>query len=152
MDTNLILIGVVILVLLAAAVWLQMRRRWNRKRWRGDRARVRPHGRRIQPAESRSRTQGSPAPRGTTPHAPLAPAEAGRFAEQWRVLQGRFVGNLKEVLADADLLVRELMQSAATRWAISIAVQRTFRDHPAVVDHYAAHDIAAQPYGDVDTA
>ena len=41
---------------------------------------------------------------------PLAPAEARRFSESWRVLQGRFVDNPKDVLVDADLLVRELMQ------------------------------------------
>ena len=85
---------------------------------------------------------------------PLAPAEARRFSESWRVLQGRFVDNPKEVLADADLLVRELMQKRGypmgdfDRRAADISV-----DHPAVVEHYrAAHDIALRNrHGDVDT-
>jgi hypothetical protein len=41
---------------------------------------------------------------------PLAPAEAERFSQDWKTLQGRFVDNPKGVLVEADLLVRELME------------------------------------------
>ena len=155
MDTNLILIGVVILLLLAAAVWLQMRKKESQtleKRFgpEYDRAVEELGSRPKAEAELKARQK-----RVEQLHiAPLAPAEARRFSESWRVLQGRFVDNPKEVLVDADLLVRELMQKRGypmgdfDRRAADISV-----DHPAVVDHYrAAHDIALRDrHGDVDT-
>ncbi len=39
----------------------------------------------------------------------LSQADAALFAEQWRVLQSRFVDNPKGVVAEADRLVREVM-------------------------------------------
>ena len=155
MDTNLILIGVVILVLLAAAIWLQMRKKESQtleKRFgpEYDRAVEELGSRPKAEAELKARQK-----RVEQLHiAPLAPAEARRFSESWRVLQGRFVDNPKEVLVDADLLVRELMQKRGypmgdfDRRAADISV-----DHPAVVEHYrAAHDIALRDrHGDVDT-
>jgi hypothetical protein len=68
---------------------------------------------------------------------PLAPADAARFSQEWKTLQGRFVDNPKGVLVEADLLVRELMQKRGYPMgdfdsrAADISV-----DHPAVVDHY----------------
>ena len=157
MDTNLILIGVgvVILLLLAAAIWLQMRKKESQtleKRFgpEYDRAVEELGSRPKAEAELKARQK-----RVEQLHiAPLAPAEARRFSESWRVLQGRFVDNPRDVLADADLLVRELMQKRGypmgdfDRRAADISV-----DHPAVVDHYrAAHDIAVRDrHGDVDT-
>ena len=85
---------------------------------------------------------------------PLAPAEARRFSESWRVLQGRFVDNPKEVLVDADLLVRELMQKRGYPMAdFDLRAADISVDHPQVVEHYrAAHDIALRDrHGDVDT-
>jgi hypothetical protein len=154
MDTNLILIGVVILLLLAVAVWLQMRKKESqtledRFGPEYDHA-VEALGRTKAEAELKARQK-----RVEQLHiVPLAPAEARRFSESWRVLQGRFVDNPKDVLADADLLVRELMQKRGYPMgdfdsrAADISV-----DHPGVVDHYrAAHDIALRNrHGDVDT-
>ena len=85
---------------------------------------------------------------------PLTPAEAERFTREWRVIQGRFVDNPKGVLADADRLVRELMQKRGypmgdfERRAADISV-----DHPNVVDHYrAAQAITTlERAGDADT-
>jgi len=85
---------------------------------------------------------------------PLTPAEAERFSREWRAIQGRFVDNPKGVLADADGLVRELMQKRGypmgdfERRAADISV-----DHPDVVDHYrAAQAIATlERAGDADT-
>ena len=85
---------------------------------------------------------------------PLAPEEAARFADQWRLLQARFVDQPRGVLMDADLLVTELMRQRGypmgdfdTR-AADISV-----DHPAVVHHYrAAREIALRDgRGEADT-
>src|ERR1035437_4206546 len=77
---------------------------------------------------------------------PLAPSEAAKFSQDWKVLQGRFVDNPKGVVVQADQLVRELMLKRGypmgdfERRAADISV-----DHPAVVDNYrAAQAIAAR--------
>ena len=74
----------------------------------------------------------------------LAPSDAARFAQEWKLLQAHFVDNPSGTLADADRLVRELMLQRGypmadfERRAADISV-----DHPAVVENYrAAHDIA----------
>lgn len=75
---------------------------------------------------------------------PLPPAEAARFGQAWRALQGRFIDNPKGVLAEADQLVRELMHKRGypmgdfDRRAADISV-----DHPAVVEHYRAAQATA---------
>lgn len=85
---------------------------------------------------------------------PLTPSEAERFTREWLAIQGRFVDNPKGVLADADRLVRELMQKRGYPMgdfesrAADISV-----DHPNVVEHYrAAHAITTlERAGDADT-
>jgi len=85
---------------------------------------------------------------------PLAPSDAAKFSEAWNVLQGRFVDNPKGVVAQADLLVRELMVKRGypvaefERRAADISV-----DHPAVVDHYRAAQAIAKrdEHGEADT-
>jgi hypothetical protein len=85
---------------------------------------------------------------------PLAPSDAARFGEAWKVLQGRFVDNPKDVFVHADQLVRELMAKRGypvgdfERRAADISV-----DHPGVVDHYrAAQAIAVRnERGEADT-
>jgi len=74
----------------------------------------------------------------------LAPTDAARYAQEWKLLQGRFVDDPRRTLAEADRLVRELMLQRGypmadfERRAADISV-----DHPNVVEHYrAAHDIA----------
>jgi hypothetical protein len=68
---------------------------------------------------------------------PLAPSEAARFTEAWRVLQSRFVDNPKGVVVQAEQLVRELMEKRGypmgdfERRAGDISV-----DHPDVVANY----------------
>ena len=86
--------------------------------------------------------------------APLAPADATRFSEAWKALQGRFVDNPKGVVVQADQLVRELMLKRGypmgdfERRAADISV-----DHPTVVEHYrAAQAIAVRDQrGEADT-
>jgi hypothetical protein len=77
---------------------------------------------------------------------PLPPQEAQWFQQQWRALQARFVDSPQGVLADADDLVRRLMDRRGyptgdfERRAADISV-----NHPGVVEHYrAAHAIAEQ--------
>ena len=85
---------------------------------------------------------------------PLAPADAARFSEAWKALQGRFVDNPKGVVAQADQLVRELMLKRGypmgdfERRTADISV-----DHPDVVEHYrAAQAIAVRDErGEADT-
>ena len=74
----------------------------------------------------------------------LAPPDAARYAQEWKLLQGRFVDDPRRTLAEADRLVRELMLQRGypmadfERRAADISV-----DHPNVVENYrAAHDIA----------
>ena len=155
MDTNLILIGVVVLALLVVAGWLIVRKKETQtleKRFgpEYDRAVDELGSRAKAEAELKARQK-----RVEQLHImPLAPADASRFSEAWRALQGRFVDNPKGVLAEADQLVRDLMQKRGypmgdfERRAADISV-----DHPAVVDHYrAAHEIALRDRnGEVDT-
>jgi hypothetical protein len=85
---------------------------------------------------------------------PLPPAEAARFDQAWKALQGRFVDNPQGVLAEADQLVRELMlkrgypMSDFEGRAADISV-----DHPAVVSHYRAAQaiVLREQRGDADT-
>ena len=85
---------------------------------------------------------------------PLVPADAARFTQAWKALQGRFIDNPKEVVAEADHLVRELMTKRGylmgdfERRASDISV-----DHPGVVATYrAAQVIAARgARGEADT-
>jgi hypothetical protein len=70
---------------------------------------------------------------------PLAPADAARYSQEWKTIQGRFVDNPKGVLMDADQLVREVMTKRGypmgnfDRRAADVSVH-----HPHVVEHYRA--------------
>jgi hypothetical protein len=75
---------------------------------------------------------------------PLPEAEAQGFRTQWQALQGRFVDNPRTAVAEADLLVRNVMLRRGYPMgdfesrAADISVH-----HPLVVEHYrAAHEIA----------
>ena len=69
----------------------------------------------------------------------LPPAEAARFAEEWKLLQARFVDNPTTVVVEAERLVRELMLKRGypmadfEHRAADISV-----NHPKVVDNYRA--------------
>ena len=85
---------------------------------------------------------------------PLTSADAARFSQAWNTLQSRFIDNPKGVVAQADQLVRELMEKRGypmgdfERRAADISV-----DHPAVVATYrVAQAIAASDArGEADT-
>jgi hypothetical protein len=85
---------------------------------------------------------------------PLTTADAARFSESWRALQGRFIDSPKGVVAEADLLVRELMLKRGYPMAdFEHRVADISVDHPGVVETYrAAQAIATRDLrGEADT-
>lgn len=77
---------------------------------------------------------------------PLAPADAGRHAQEWKTVQSHFVDNPRGALTEADALVRRVMTQRGypvgdfESRAADISV-----DHPRVVENYrTAHAIAAR--------
>lgn len=154
-QTVLVLGVVVILALVALAVYLYQRKRQSRlleERFGseyghvvselGDRAKAEAELKRRQ-----QRVEGLRI-------VPLAPGEAARFSKAWNSLQAEFVDNPQGAVAQADELVRELMLKRGypmgdfERRAADISV-----DHPAVVSNYrAAQDIRARNLrGEADT-
>jgi len=155
MDNTMVIAALVLLALLAVAAWLWNRQQRSRRleqrfgpeyehalHRHGDRAKaeaeLRERERRVEKLEI----------------VPLAPADAERFSQAWRALQGRFIDNPQGSLMEADRLVRELMLRRGypmgdfERRAADISVH-----HPAVVDHYrAAQAIAQRDHrGEADT-
>ena len=156
MDTRTLAIAaVVILAVLAIAFWL-----WNQKQQsRRLEQRFGPeYNRTVDELGSRSKAEAELRNRERRVErleiVPLAPADAERFSQEWKTLQGRFVDNPKGVLMEADQLVRELMLKRGypmadfDHRAADISVH-----HPAVVEHYrAAQEIALRDRrGEADT-
>lgn len=85
---------------------------------------------------------------------PLTPTDAARFSQAWNELQSRFIDNPKGVVAQADQLVRQLMEERGYPMgdfesrAADISV-----DHPGVVATYrVAQAIAiSDARGEADT-
>jgi hypothetical protein len=85
---------------------------------------------------------------------PLTAADAARFADAWRGLQGRFIDSPKGVVAEADILVTELMLKRGYPMAdFEHRVADISVDHPSVVATYrAAQAIATRDLrGEADT-
>lgn len=85
---------------------------------------------------------------------PLPPEQAARFADEWRMLQARFVDSPRGVLMDADRLVTELMRLRGYPMAdFDTRAADVSVHHPAVVHHYrTARDIALRDQrGEADT-
>jgi len=154
-QTSIILAGVIVLALIALAAWFFYRKKQSHKLQQ----RFGPeYGRTVDELGSREKAESELRARedrvGRLNIVPLAPPEAARFSQAWRVLQGRFVDNPKGAVVEADQLVRELMLKRGypmedfEHRAADISV-----DHPAVVDHYrAAQAIAARDKrGEADT-
>jgi len=154
-NQTMAVVAVVILALLAVGVWLYSRKRQS------DRLMQRfgpEYGRAVDEMGSRAKAESELRAREKRVEKfdliPLAPADAARFNQDWKALQGRFVDNPKGVLVEADQLVRELMGKRGYPMgdfesrAADISV-----DHPTVVDHYrAAQSIALRDQrGEADT-
>ena len=85
---------------------------------------------------------------------PLSASEAASFSDAWKALQGRFVDNPQGVLAEADRLVRDLMQRRGYPMAdFDHRAADLSVDHASVVGHYrAARAIAVRDErGEADT-
>lgn len=76
---------------------------------------------------------------------PLAPADRGRFVEEWRATQARFVDAPAAAITEADRLVSEVMQTRG--YPVGDFEQRVADisvDHPTVVSNYRAARTIAQ--------
>jgi hypothetical protein len=85
---------------------------------------------------------------------PITAADAARFSNTWSALQGRFVDNPKGVLAEADLLVRELMVKRGYPMGdFELRAADISVDHPGVVKNYRAAQVIAvrNERGEADT-
>ena len=155
MDTNL-LIAVAIIVLLAVigSVLLARRRRSDDLARRFgpeyDRTVDRMGSRSQAEADLRAREQRVR----KLEIVPLAADEAQRFRMEWQGVQARFVDDPRRAVAEADLLVRDVMQRRGYPMgdfesrAADLSV-----DHPVVIENYrAAHAIALRErQGEADT-
>ena len=139
-QTWIILAGVVVLALIAVTAWFF----YQKKQSHRLQQRFGPEYRRtVDELGSRTKAESELKAREKRVEGlnlvPLAPSEAARFSQAWKVLQGRFVDNPKGVVVQADQLVRELMLKRGYPMgdfecrAADISV-----DHPAVVDNYRA--------------
>lgn len=155
MDPNLLiaLVVVVLLLVIAAAVLTRRRRTEHLAHRFGP-----EYERTVERMGSRPKAEAELAAREKRVRkfdiVPLAPADAQRFRADWQALQARFVDSPRSAVAEADVLVRELMTRRGypmgdfESLAADISV-----DHPLVVDHYrAAHAIALRDHdGAADT-
>lgn len=144
-DATLIIVTVVIIAILIAAVW------WYSMRQRSEKLRER-----FGPEYERTVAE-----KGDTRKAedeltdrqkrvsqldirPLAADERGRFSDEWRAVQARFVDDPSSAVRDADALVGRVME--ARGYPVGDFEQRSADvsvDHPTVLEHYrAAHEIA----------
>lgn len=155
MDPDLLIVALVILALVAVALIFQQRqsRTHHLQRHFGP-----EYGRAVRALGSRSKAEAELLARRKRVQqfklVPLSPQDAQRFTQAWRALQARFVDSPRGVLAEADALVRELMDQRGypvgdfERRAADISVH-----HPRVVEHYrAAHELTERERsGEVDT-
>jgi hypothetical protein len=157
LTTNTIILSVVLISICVAAVaWIFMQRQ---RRSQGLRRRFGPeYGRTLKEMGGQTKAEAELKQRedrvARLNITPLVPADAARFTQAWNALQGRFIDNPKEVVAEADRLVKDLMMKRGypmgdfERRAADISVH-----HPGVVANYrAAQDIAARDArGEADT-
>jgi len=84
----------------------------------------------------------------------LSAPEAARFSQAWSELQARFIDNPKDVVLQADQLVRELMQKRGYPMAdFEHRSADISMDHPALVETYRAAQaiVARDERGTADT-
>ncbi|MBC5786163.1 hypothetical protein H8N03_24705 [Ramlibacter sp. USB13] len=155
MDMNL-LVALAILLMLAVIIGAVLARR---RRSTGLAQRFGPeYERTVQRAGSRSQAEAELHAREQRVRkleiVPLAAHEAQRFRMEWQGLQARFVDSPRMAVAEADLLVRDVMTRRGYPMgdfesrAADLSV-----DHPVVVENYrAAHEIALRERrGEADT-
>ena len=154
-QTSIVIGVVVVALLMALGAWLFYRKQQSQrleKRFGPE------YGRAVDTLGSRAKAESELKTRQQRVEhltiVPLQPADAARFSQSWKLLQGGFVDNPKGVVMQADLLVRELLLKRGypvgdfERRAADISV-----DHPGVVSNYrAAQTIAARDHrGEANT-
>lgn len=146
-DTAIIIIIVLIVLLIIAAIIIGMRRR-NTSRLKSRFGSE--YDRTLEAAGGRGKAETDLLEREkrvkTFDLTPLTPEARREFAERWRVIQGRFVDNPGQAVAEADALTLDVM--TARGYPMSEFDQRADDisvDHPGVVQNYrAARGIAVR--------
>jgi hypothetical protein len=145
MDTNTMIVIGIIVVLLVIGIALLARR--SRSRHLADRFGP-EYDRAVERTGSRGKAEADLAEREKRVRkleiVPLSAAEAQRYRLDWQALQARFVDNPRTAVAEADLLVRDvMMRRGYPMTEFDSMADLISVDHPHVVEHYrAAHDIA----------
>ena len=147
LDPKLIVLAAVVIVLIAVAAWLYVRKR--RSTTADLRQKFGPeYERAVQTHGSERKAEAKLADREKRVEKlkirDLDPTEHERFSKQWQAVQSRFVDSPKGAVAEADDLVSLVMK--ARGYPVSDFDQRAADisvDHPRVVDNYrSAHEIA----------
>lgn len=155
MDTNLlVLLAVVLLLAVIAGVLLARRRRSAQlERQFGP-----EYARTVERTGSRSQAEADLLAREHRMRkleiVPLPAHEAQRLRTEWQAVQARFVDNPRTAVAEADLLVRDVMvRKGYPMGDFESRAADLSVDHPVVVEHYrAAHAIALRERsGEADT-
>lgn len=146
LPTNALILAIVLIILVAGAIaWLVMQRQKsaNLKRRFGseyDRA-IKEYGSRTKAEAELSKREQRVA---GLKIIPVTATEAARFSNAWSSLQGRFVDDPKGVVAEADLLVRELMLKRGYPMGdFELRAADISVDHPGVVKNYRAAQLIA---------
>jgi hypothetical protein len=150
-----VLAGIALLLLFAVGAWVSFKKKQSQRLQQ----RFGPeYGRTVNDLRSRTKAESELKVREKRVERlniiALTPSEAATFRQSWEVLQGHFVDDPKDAVAEAEQLVCQLMLTRGypmgdfDRRAADISV-----DHPAVVDNYrAAQAIALRDVrGEADT-
>ena len=147
LDTKLIVLAAVVILLIAALIWMSVRKRRSttanlRQKFGTEYERaVREHGSERK-AESKLADREKRLEKLNIRD--LDPAEHARFSKQWESVQSRFVDSPKGAVAEADDLVSSVMKTRG--YPVSDFDQRAADIsvlHPRVVENYrSAHEIA----------
>jgi hypothetical protein len=151
-NPNLVVIAAILILVVAAALWWV----YTQKRKQSARLQRRfgpEYGSTVERLGNRTKAEADLLAREKRVQGlnivPLAATDAAKFLQSWNTLQGRFVDNPKEVVAQADQLVNEVMLKRGypmgdfERRAADISV-----DHPAVVANYRAARAITSPLRD----
>jgi hypothetical protein len=145
MDTQTLVIAVLVLALVAVLGWVM----YDRRRSASLKSRFGPeYGRVVEEADDRRAAEAELAARQKRVDEldirPLPQAERDRYAAEWKTVQARFVDEPAAAISEADRLIGDVME--AQGYPVADFDQRAADvsvDHPGVVDHYrAAHAIA----------
>lgn len=154
-ETMAIILGILVVLVLAAAAWAFLRKRRSqelREQFGPEyQEAVRKHG---DPARAEAELEGRRKRLAKLDIHPVPAPEQERFGRQWKAAQAKFVDAPAAAVREAEQLVVQLMQ--AMGYPMGDFEQRTADisvDHPRVVEHYrAARGIAqANERGEAST-